>query len=115
MPDRSDASPAVRVLRGLAEEIRDVGEHLLRYEEGVVARFALAGGPVAATDLQRLDLSIQILDDLHSVADSLAMALEAGREVAPSLLLAGARLERTRRRFDDLSVSSTSPTPIELF
>ena len=115
MRDRPDGSAIGPILRALGEEISDVGEHLLRYEEGVVARFATSGGTVAATDLQRLDLSIQVLEDLRAVTDALAEAVEADDDIVPAVLLGRTRLERTRRRFDSGPRSPPAATVVELF
>ena len=115
MSGKLDAAALVPVLRALGEEIADVGEHLLRYEEGVVARFSAAGGSVAATDLQRLDLSIQVLEDLRAVTDALAEAVEEGDRLIPALLLGRTRLERTRRRFDTAAHAPGAAPLVELF
>ena len=115
MAQPPDTAALVPVLRALGEEIADVGEHLLRYEEGVVARFSAAGGSVAATDLQRLDLSIQVLEDLRVVTEALAQAVEDGERLVPALLLGRTRLERTRLRFDASTVRAAPAPVIELF
>ena len=115
MPDGRPTDRLVPVLRALSEEIADVGEHLLRYEEGVVARFTASGGTVAATDLQRPDLSIQVLEDLRAVTDALAQAVEDGDRLSPAVLLGRTRLERTRQRFDTAAHRPTAAPVIELF
>ena len=87
------------LLDGVGAEIEEVAERLLRYEQGVIARFALQGGQGAGSDLQSIDLSIQILQDLRALLGNLAGATRTGRPVEEADLRDALTLERSQVRF----------------
>lgn len=88
------------LFQALADEMAELRAMLLRLELALTTPVQGLAADISSTDLQQLDLVLQVLDDLAGLAWSLGQGAARDIVVDMAPVLAALRLERVRSRFD---------------
>jgi len=95
-PDIDIAGPDLpTVLTALGQELAHAAELLRRYERAVLTHTDVSGAKVGVSELQLVDLVIQILEELGPFSRGLAGCAQEG-DAIPSDLIERLRLDQLR-------------------
>ena len=84
-PANPNGSAALRLLRGVAEELRGLADETARFGDTLSSDFASTRAPRAVELLQRFDLYSQNLQAHAHVIDNLAMRIETDSDNVSAL------------------------------